>query len=100
MNFNINFFNNLFRALRNKNYRLFFYGQSLSLLGTWIQQVALSWLIYSVTNSAFLLGFVMFAGQLPTFLIAPFAGVFADRYDKHKIIIDVSQLKKKLIIRE
>ena len=87
MNFNINFFNNLFRALRNKNYRLFFYGQSLSLLGTWIQQVALSWLIYSVTNSAFLLGFVMFAGQLPTFLIAPFAGVFADRYDKHKIII-------------
>lgn len=87
MNFNINFFNNLFRALRNKNYRLFFYGQSLSLLGTWIQQVALSWLIYSVTNSAFLLGFVMFAGQLPTFLIAPFAGVFADRYDKHKIIL-------------
>lgn len=87
MNSNKNFFNNLFRALRNRNYRLFFYGQSLSLLGTWIQQVALSWLIYRVTNSAFLLGFVMFAGQLPTFLIAPFAGVFADKYDKHKIII-------------
>lgn len=87
MNSNNNFFNNLFRALRNRNYRLFFYGQSLSLLGTWIQQVALSWLIYRVTNSAFLLGFVMFAGQLPTFLIAPFAGVFADKYDKQKIII-------------
>lgn len=87
MNFNKSFFNNLFRALRNKNYRLFFYGQSLSLLGTWIQQVALSWLIYRTTNSAFLLGFVMFAGQLPTFLIAPFAGVFADKYDKQKIII-------------
>ena len=87
MNFNKDFFYDLFRALRNKNYRLFFYGQSLSLLGTWIQQVALSWLIYSVTNSPFLLGFVMFAGQLPTFLIAPFAGVLADRYDKRKIII-------------
>ncbi len=87
MSFDKNFFNDLFRALRNKNYRLFFYGQSLSLLGTWIQQVALSWLIYSVTNSPFLLGFVMFAGQLPTFFIAPFAGVLADKYDKHKIII-------------
>jgi len=87
MNFNKDFFYDLFRALRNKNYRLFFYGQSLSLVGTWIQQVALSWLIYSVTNSPFLLGFVMFAGQLPTFLIAPFAGVLADRYDKRKIII-------------
>ncbi len=87
MSFDKNFFNDLFRALRNKNYRLFFYGQSLSLLGTWIQQVALSWLIYSITNSPFLLGFVMFAGQLPTFLIAPFAGVLADKYDKHKIII-------------
>lgn len=87
MSFNKDFFYDLFRALRNKNYRLFFYGQSLSLVGTWIQQVALSWLIYSVTNSPFLLGFVMFAGQLPTFLIAPFAGVLADRYDKRKIII-------------
>lgn len=87
MSFDKNFFNDLFRALRNKNYRLFFYGQSLSLVGTWIQQVALSWLIYSITNSPFLLGFVMFAGQLPTFLIAPFAGVLADKYDKHKIII-------------
>ncbi len=91
MNSKNNFFNNLFRALRNRNYRLFFYGQSLSLLGTWIQQVALSWLIYRVTNSAFLLGFVMFAGQLPTFIIAPFAGVIADKYDKHKILI-VTQL--------
>jgi MFS family permease len=87
MSFNKDFFYDLFRSLRNKNYRLFFYGQSLSLVGTWIQQVALSWLIYSVTNSPFLLGFVMFAGQLPTFLIAPFAGVLADRYDKRKIII-------------
>ncbi len=87
MSFDKKFFNDLFRALRNKNYRLFFYGQTLSLVGTWIQQVALSWLIYSVTNSPFLLGFVMFAGQLPTFLIAPFAGVLADRYDKRKMII-------------
>jgi MFS family permease len=75
------------RALRHKNYRLFFGGQSLSLVGTWMQQVALGWLVYRLTDSAFLLGLVGFSSQIPTFILASFAGVLADRYNKHKIII-------------
>lgn len=80
------------RALRHKNYRLFFTGQSISLIGTWMQQVALSWLVYRLTDSAFLLGLVGFASQIPTFIFASFAGVFADRYSKHKIIITTQTL--------
>jgi len=75
------------RALRHRNYRLFFGGQSFSLIGTWMQQIALGWLVYRLTDSAFLLGLVGFASQIPTFLLASFAGVLADRHNKHKIII-------------
>jgi len=75
------------RSLRHRNYRLFFGGQGISLVGTWMQQIALGWLVYRLTDSAFLLGLVSFAGQIPTFLLASFAGVLADRYNKHKIII-------------
>ncbi len=75
------------RSLRHRNYRLFFVGQGISLVGTWMQQIALGWLVYRLTDSAFLLGLVGFAGQIPTFLLASFAGVLADRYNKHKIII-------------
>ena len=75
------------RALRHKNYRLFFTGQSISLIGTWMQQVALGWLVYRLTDSAFLLGLVGFSSQIPTFILASIAGVLADRYSKHKIII-------------
>jgi MFS family permease len=75
------------RALRHKNYRLFFTGQSLSLIGTWMQSVALGWLVYRLTDSAFLLGLVGFSSQIPTFVMASFAGVLADRYNKHKIIV-------------
>lgn len=75
------------RALRYRNYRLFFAGQSVSLSGTWIQIVAVSWLIYRLTNSPLLLGIVAFAGQVPTFIIAPFAGVVADRFNRRKILI-------------
>jgi MFS family permease len=77
----------ILRSLRYKNYKLFFGGQSISLIGTWMQQIALGWLVYRLTNSAFLLGLIGFASQIPTFLFASFAGVFADRYNKHKIII-------------
>jgi MFS family permease len=77
----------IFRALHSRNYRLFFGGQSISLIGTWMQQIAASWLVYHMTNSAFVLGVVGFAGQIPTFLLAPFAGVFADRMNRHRIII-------------
>ncbi len=75
------------RALRNRNYRLFFTGQGISLIGTWMERIALGWLVYKLTDSAFLLGLVSFLSQIPTFLLATFAGVLADRYDKHKIVI-------------
>jgi len=74
------------RALFYKNYRLFMVGQTLSLVGTWIQRMAMMWLVYKLTNSAFLLGVVGFCEQVPIFLIAPFAGVYADRWDKHKAL--------------
>ena len=78
---------NLFRTLRHRNYRLFFGGQIISLIGTWMQQVALTWLVYRLTNSALLLGVVAFSSQLPTFLVGPFAGVIADRLNRHRILI-------------
>ncbi|HLH31160.1 MAG TPA: MFS transporter, partial [Terriglobia bacterium] len=74
------------RSLRHRNYRLFFIGQSLSLIGTWMTQVATSWLIYRLTNSAWLLGLVGFSGQLPAFFLAPFAGVWVDRWDRHRTL--------------
>ena len=76
-----------FRSLQYRNYRLFFSGQSLSLIGTWIQRVALPWLVYRMTGSAVLLGVVGFAGQIPTFLLAPVAGVITDRFNRYTILI-------------
>ncbi len=76
-----------FRALSHKNFRLFVSGQSLSLIGTWIQQVAVTWLVYRLTNSALMLGIVGFSGQLPLFVIAPFAGVLADKSNRHKLLL-------------
>jgi len=75
------------RALRHRNYRLFFTGQSISLIGSWMTRVATSWLIYRLTGSAWLLGVLAFAGQMPTFLLAPFAGVLVDRWDRHRVLI-------------
>ena len=80
-------FENVFRSLKYKNYRLFFYGQSISLIGTWMQRIATPWLVYSLTDSVFLLGLVGFAGQIPTFLIAPFAGVLIDRWNRYTILV-------------
>jgi len=85
-------FLNLFRTFRNRNYRLFFGGQIISLVGTWMQQVALTWLVYRLTNSPFLLGVVAFSSQLPTFLVGPFAGVIADRMSRHRILIATQAL--------
>ena len=78
---------NIVRSLRYRNYRLFFYGQSISLIGTWIQRITVPWLVYRLTGSVFLLGLVGFAGQIPTFLMAPFAGVLVDRWNRHKILV-------------
>lgn len=75
------------RALRHRNYRLFFSGQSVSLVGTWITRVATSWLVYRLTHSALLLGLVGFCGQIPTLVLAPIAGVAVDRWNRHKILI-------------
>jgi len=77
----------LLRALRSRNYRLFLAGQSVSLVGTWMQQVAMSWLVYRLTGSAFLLGVVGFASQIPTFLFSPVAGVLADRWNRRSLLI-------------
>ena len=77
----------VFRALRSRNYRLFFIGQGISLIGTWMQQVAISWLVYSLTNSAFMLGVVAFSGLISTFLLTPFAGVLVDRLNRHRILV-------------
>jgi MFS family permease len=77
----------IFRSLQYRNFRLFFGGQSISLIGTWIQQIATPWLVYHLTGSVFLLGVVGFAGQIPTFLISPFAGVMTDRWNRYHILI-------------
>ncbi len=75
------------RALRHRNFQLFFSGQLISLVGTWMQNVAQSWLVYRLTGSPLLLGTVSFAGQIPIFLLAPAAGTMADRWNKHRIVI-------------
>jgi MFS family permease len=75
------------RALKHKNYQLFFGGQLISLSGTWMQSVAQSWLVYKLTGSAVMLGFVGFSGQIPVFLLAPIGGAFADRHQRHRILI-------------
>jgi MFS family permease len=75
------------RALRYRNFRLFFGGQTISLIGTWMTRIATSWLVYRLTGSALLLGTVSFAGQIPTFIIAPFAGVWIDRLDRRQVLV-------------
>jgi len=76
-----------FRALNNRNYRLFFGGQSISLIGTWMQQLAVSWLVYRLTHSTFLLGIVGFASFIPAFILTPFVGVLVDRWNRHRILV-------------
>jgi MFS family permease len=82
----------LFRALKNRNYRLFFAGQSISLIGTWMQNVAMSWLVFRLTGSTVLLGLVVFLSQIPAFFLAPLAGAIADRGDRRRIMIIIQIL--------
>jgi MFS family permease len=77
----------MLRALSHRNFRLFFAGQCVSLVGTWMQQVAMVWLVYRLSNSAFLLGLVGFCSQLPILFFAPVAGVFMDRWNLHRVIV-------------
>jgi MFS family permease len=80
------------RALSHRNYRLFFAGQGISLVGTWITRVATSWLVYRLTGSAAMLGIIGFAGQIPTFLLAPFAGVWVDRWSRYRVLVGTQVL--------
>ena len=83
----LNRIRNAFKALRHRNLRLFFAGQSISLVGRWMQQVGMSWLVYRLTDSALLLGVISFAGQFPAFLMAPFAGAVADRWSRYRMVV-------------
>jgi MFS family permease len=80
------------RALRARNYRLFFSGQIISLIGTWMTRIATSWLVYRLTGSAVLLGVVGFASQIASFLLGPFAGVWVDRWDRHRTLVATQAL--------
>lgn len=77
----------MFRALKHRNFRLFYGGQSISLIGTWMQRTAMSWLVYRLTGSTVLLGTVVFADQIPTFFLSPLAGVFVDRWNRHRVLV-------------
>src|ERR1700733_14324480 len=78
---------NTLRALRHRNFQLFFAGQLISLIGTWMQSVAQAWLVYRLTGSPALLGLVSFAGQIPIFILSPIAGYAADRLNRHRVVI-------------
>src|SRR3954451_592389 len=75
------------RALRFYNFRLYVVGQAISLIGTWMQRIAVSWLVYSITHSALMLGIVAFAGQIPVMLLSPYAGAFTDRHSRYRILL-------------
>src|SRR5271155_385851 len=77
----------LVRALSHRNFRLFFAGQSVSLIGTWMQQVAMTWLIWRISNSAALLGLTAFCQQIPVFFLGPIAGVLTDRANRHRLLL-------------
>jgi MFS family permease len=82
----------MLRALKYPNYRLFFGGQIVSLVGNWMTSIATSWLVYRLTGSAWMLGVVGFAGQIPAFVLAPFAGLFVDRVNKHRMLVATQTL--------
>jgi len=89
---NKNNFRFMMRALSYRNYRLFFSGQIISLVGTWMTMTASSWLVYRLTGSALVLGIVGFASQFPAFILTPFAGVFVDRHNRHHLLITTQAL--------
>jgi len=80
-------FRHTLRALRHRNYRLFFCGQTLSIIGNWVQQIAMAWLVYRLTGSAWLLGVTGFAGQIAILVLSPFGGLWADRFDRYRLLL-------------
>lgn len=85
-------FRDLFVSLKVRNYRLFFLGQSVSLIGTWVQRTTISWLVYRLTNSPVMLGVVVFLSMIPSLFISPFAGAWADRWNRHRTLIGTQTL--------
>jgi MFS family permease len=82
---------NVFRSLKSRNFKLFFYGQSISLIGTWMQKTAVSWLVYQLTGSAVLLGVVGFVSLIPSLILSPYAGSLVDRHNRYRILV-ITQL--------
>src|ERR1700709_303389 len=78
---------NTFNAFKSRNYKLYFAGQSVSLIGTWMQKTAVSWVVYELTHSKFMLGMTLFASMFPSFLFSFLGGVAADRYDRFKLLL-------------
>src|SRR3954453_7104007 len=76
-----------FNAFRSRNYRLYFIGQSVSLIGTWMQKTAVSWVVYSLTHSKFMLGLSLFATMFPSFVFSFIGGVVSDRYDRYRVLL-------------
>src|SRR6202163_5081049 len=76
-----------FNAFKSRNYRLYFLGQSVSLIGTWMQKTAVSWVIYALTHSKFMLGLTLFATMFPSFLLSFIGGVISDRFDRYKVLL-------------
>ena len=87
MDFGVSNLKPILRALESRNYRLFFAGQAISLIGTWMTQLASIWVVYQLTNSALWLGIVGFSSQIPSFILAPFGGILVDRWNRHRILI-------------
>jgi len=81
-----------FRAFKSRNYRLYFSGQSISLIGTWMQKTAVSWVIYTLTHSTLMLGVTLFASQFPSFLFSLYGGVVSDRYNRYKVLLTTQLL--------
>ncbi len=84
---NTNKITSTFRAFRNRNYSLFFAGQSISQIGTWMQRTGVSWMVYTMTHSAFMLGLSVFASQFPSFLFSLLGGIASDRYNRYKVLL-------------
>src|SRR4051812_14725823 len=76
-----------FRAFRNRNYALYFSGQLVSQIGTWMQRTGVTWVVYTMTHSTFMLGLTIFASQFPSFLLSLFGGIISDRYSRYKILL-------------
>ena len=87
---------NTFRALAGRDFRLYFYGQCVSLVGTWVQQVAFAWIAYRVTGSAFMLGLIAFVGQAPALVLSPFAATLADRYSRRSVLVVIQVIQMAL----